>query len=240
MDPASSRPSVDRLRAAIRYGQQIALAEAAWMLAEKTRRALSVPAVREQDKQSIDKPAISPTPNPPRSVAARLRRFAGLAGKLRVLGFGKSRPRRRRTEIRFKDVIEDVRCQLLDDGRRIADAPAAFYLAWWPRSAAEVRFLQQLPSDHRLTVGPKELDEEFAAEVNAIYKCLNSRGYNPKFAEWQRRGELAEAEAKLEKSMNQRATALSLWEQITFPLRRRGDVVFRIQAPRDIFGSPGG
>ena len=37
---------------------------------------------------------------------------------------------------------------------------------------------------------------------------------------------------------DRRARALKLWEQVAFPYRRRGAVVYRIFAPRDIFGSP--
>jgi hypothetical protein len=37
-------------------------------------------------------------------------------------------------------------------------------------------------------------------------------------------------------SMNQRAVALDVWEQIAFPLRRRGDIIYRICAPREVLG----
>jgi hypothetical protein len=77
--------------------------------------------------------------------------------------------------------------------------------------------------------------------VKAIHECLNAHGYNPALAEWQRfesGDEAAEAATQMYKSLNQRSTAISLWEQIAFPLRRLGDIVFRIRAPRDVFGTP--
>ena len=39
-------------------------------------------------------------------------------------------------------------------------------------------------------------------------------------------------------SLNQAASALSIWDQIGIPIRLRGDIVFRIWAPRDVMGSP--
>ena len=39
-------------------------------------------------------------------------------------------------------------------------------------------------------------------------------------------------------SLNTQADALETWDHIGLPVRRRVEVVFRILAPRDVFGSP--
>jgi hypothetical protein len=38
--------------------------------------------------------------------------------------------------------------------------------------------------------------------------------------------------------LNTQADALGIWDKIAIPIRRRGDLVFRILAPRDVMGSP--
>jgi hypothetical protein len=148
----------------------------------------------------------------------------------------------RKDVVTFNDVIADVRRQLSDKGIRIAQVPTPFKLAWWPsNSTATEQYVEQLHSDYGQPLGPKKLNEEFAAEVNAIHECLNTHQHDPGLAKWQRLerdDEEAEAATQMYKSLNQRATAISLWEQIAFPLRRQGDILFRIRAPRDISGSP--
>lgn len=148
----------------------------------------------------------------------------------------------RKNDVTFNEVIAGVRSQLSDEGIRIAKVPTPFKLAWWPsNSTATEQYIEQLHSDYGQSSGPKKLSEEFAAEVKAIQECLNTHRHDPGLAKWQRLerdDEVAEAATQMYKSLNQRATAISLWEQIAFPLRKQGDILFRIRAPRDISGSP--
>jgi hypothetical protein len=90
------------------------------------------------------------------------------------------------------------------------------------------------PANSDLATGLEELRTEFSAEVKAIQDSLTDSGYVPHFAKWQRTKNV-HGQA-LYKSMNIRSTALSLWEQIAFPIRQHGDYVFRIWAPREVLG----
>lgn len=38
--------------------------------------------------------------------------------------------------------------------------------------------------------------------------------------------------------LNRRAEAMSLWDRLAVPVRVKGDVAYRIWAPRDVFGTP--
>lgn len=141
----------------------------------------------------------------------------------------------RKNDVTFANVIADVRRQLSDNGIRIADTPISFSDAWWQNSPSMAQYPeQQLKSDHGIPSGPKQLNEEFDAEVKAIHECLDRFERLPRFAKWQ---ETKDPNARLMyKSLNQRADALQIWEHIAFPLRRRGDIVFRIFAPRQVLG----
>lgn len=96
------------------------------------------------------------------------------------------------------------------------------------------RFHDQTLSDFGVYSGPEELKAEFDAEVKAIRECLHTLGYTPGLAKWQ---QSKDPNIRLMyEGLNLRGDALSMWEQIAFPLRRRGGVLFRIAAPRDVIG----
>lgn len=135
-----------------------------------------------------------------------------------------------KNEVTFQEVIACVRQRLSDEGIRIAETPTLFQHVWWPSSPT---FEIQLSSDYGMNSGPEYLNEEFDTEVKAIQECLEESGYVPDFEKWQ----LSEGPAgRVYSSLNTRAMALSVWERIAYPLRRRGDVVYRICAPREILG----
>jgi hypothetical protein len=131
------------------------------------------------------------------------------------------------------NLISDVRRQLSDEGVRISEAPTLFDLAWWPSSpAAMEKFVHHIYSDYGLS-GVKPLNNDFFAEVSAIQDVLK------KWSPATQTGDaLEDARNTVEADTNRRARAMSLWEKIAFPVRRSGDIVFRIRAPRDIFGTP--
>lgn len=131
----------------------------------------------------------------------------------------------------FANVIDCVRHQISDDGVRIAEAPTLFALAWWPNSPD---IAEQLLSDYGVPSGPKQLTEEFDAEVKAIHECLDKQGHAPGVAKWQKTKN--QNARRMYASLNQRAEALTVWGHTAFPFRRRGDVVFRISAPREVHG----
>ena len=140
----------------------------------------------------------------------------------------------RKNDITLGDLIADVRRQLSDKGSRIAEDPVPFQLAWWLTSpTAMEQHVQELHSEYGQPSGPKTLNEEFFAEVRAIQDVLKNSFPLTKTGD-----ELVDAGSEVEEGMNRRARAMSLWEQIAFPLRRYGDIIFRVRAPRDISGNP--
>jgi hypothetical protein len=147
------------------------------------------------------------------------------------------------------DLIRVVQKALPEAEWRIADTPAPFRAAFWPnnpwnKDAANIQ--KQLFSDYGMTAEPEQLSIDFYQELDVIQKCLDAMGNEPGLVEWQKpsrratreRPEAADAAEKMYKSMNQRAAALNLWGQIAIPFRRRGDLIYRIFAPRDVLGSP--
>jgi hypothetical protein len=139
---------------------------------------------------------------------------------------------RRGDDVTYASVITKIRNQLRDDGIRIANTPVPFRYVWWPLESNTIENL--LKSDYGITMGPVGLNDSFADEVKAIHDALDTLGHEPEFVQWQKVND-ANARA-LYKSMNQRSTALSVWEAIAFPLRRQGDLIFRICAPRQVGG----
>ncbi len=138
----------------------------------------------------------------------------------------------RKNDVTFANVIDGVRRQLSDEGGRIAEAPTPFNLAWWPNSLG---VNEQILSDYGVPSEPEHLTEEFDAEVKAIHECLDKLGHAPGVAKWQKTKD--QNARRTYASLNQQAEALSVWEHIAFPLRRGGDVVFRISAPREVLGA---
>ena len=138
-----------------------------------------------------------------------------------------------RTEVTFEQIVTDVRSKLKDDGARIADAPRPFRETWWPGATG---FGQELLSDYGVPTSFPEIERDFYDEVSAIRDSLKHAGHKPTLAEWQKVS--IDAGRRLMTSLNLRVDALSVWDKIAIPVRRRGDLVFRILAPRDVTGSP--
>jgi hypothetical protein len=137
----------------------------------------------------------------------------------------------------FQDIIDDVRRQLSDSGTRIAAAPLYFRSAWWPDPGRDIlKFRAELMSDYGVPTGPKEITDDFYAEVKAIEECLDRLEHGPNDAEPEKTTEWMAR--RIMESANQRATALSVWEKIAFPLRLRGNSVFHVVAPSNILGTP--
>ena len=82
----------------------------------------------------------------------------------------------------------------------------------------------------------KWIYEVFSEEVKAIRESLRDTGDEPELTEWQKGS--TGAARNLWISTNIQADALEFWEVIALPVRRRGDLIFRILAPRDVMGSP--
>jgi hypothetical protein len=91
---------------------------------------------------------------------------------------------------------------------------------------------------YRITANTKyeALEKEFYEEIKAIRETLDELGHEPELADWQKSS--IDAGRKMMSSLNQGVTAQDIWDQIGVPIRRRGDIVFRIWTPGDVFGSP--
>ena len=135
--------------------------------------------------------------------------------------------------VTYESIISRVREKLDCEPGRIAGAPAALWWSWWPINPD---FQDQLLSDYGVDTRFSTLEKEFREEVQAIRETLNELGHQPDVADWQKSS--IDAGGKMMKGLNQAATALSVWDHIGVPIRRRGDTVFRIWAPRDVMGSP--
>lgn len=138
-----------------------------------------------------------------------------------------------RTEVTFEQIIAAARSKLENGEARIADASCPFRATWWPGTPG---FEQELLSDYGMPTPVPELEEAFRDEVGAIQESLKEAGHTPALAGWQRGSRGAARTMMI--SLNTQADALGIWDEIGIPVRRRGDLVFRILAPRDVMGSP--
>ena len=129
-------------------------------------------------------------------------------------------------------ILNLVRTQLQRADDRIADKPTFLKLSWWPRSPS---FDERLTSDYGSASGQPALTEEFFDEVTAIQEALEKLGIHAPPPSWMGRSEVAQ---RLGRSLNQRATALGIWDQVAIPVRFRNNQVFRIWAPDDVMGTP--
>jgi len=137
------------------------------------------------------------------------------------------------SSITYIEIINRVREKLDCGPNRIADQPGPFPWCWWPSAPG---FANQLNSDYGMESGVPELEKEFHAEVEVIREALDQLGHEPTLTGWQ---ELSGAPTRrLMRSLDQAVTALTIWDAIGVPIRRKGDIVFLIRAPRDVLGSP--
>jgi hypothetical protein len=74
-----------------------------------------------------------------------------------------------------------------------------------------------------------DLEKEFQEEVEGITEALKELGWKL---------DAPDAPSRLNQTLKLRATALSIWAEIAMPIRRRGEIIFRLWPPRDVFGSP--
>ena len=125
-------------------------------------------------------------------------------------------------QITYKQIITAVRSRLEGGQETIADVPCPFRETWWP----ETPDFQTQPSSEL----EKWIYEVFSEEVKAIRGSLKDTGYEPELAEWQKGS--TRAARNLWTSTNIQAAALGFWEEIVIPVRRRGDLIFHILAPR--------
>lgn len=135
--------------------------------------------------------------------------------------------------ITYEDIIYRVRKKLGCGAERISDAPAPFRWSWWPYKP---NIVAELLSDYGMETGFPDLEKEFYEEIKAIEETLNELGWKPRVVKKQQN--VPEYLSKINQSIKIRAEAMSIWEEIAVPTRRRGEIIFRIWPPRDLLGSP--
>lgn len=133
----------------------------------------------------------------------------------------------------YSEIMVAVQSRLNCGRERIADAPVGFR---WTRSPSSPSLEARLLSDYGVSSNEPELKRQFRDEIAAITEALKGLGYRPKLTNWQKRA--SEARQRLMTSMNVAAEPLGLWDEISVPVRRKGDLAYRILAPRDVLGSP--
>ena len=97
--------------------------------------------------------------------------------------------------------------KLRDDGTRISDSPRPFLGTWWPGTTS---FEEELLSDYGVDGPSPELERAFHDEVNAIQDSLAESQDEP-----------ADPHQRMMLSLNLRAKALGIWEEIAIPVRRQ-------------------
>jgi hypothetical protein len=133
----------------------------------------------------------------------------------------------------YADVIAAARSRVGMSESRFAEEPQPFRATWWPGAPT---FEQQLLSDYGVETPMPDLSKDFFEEVAAIRDSLKELGHKVQLAGWQKSG--LEAGERMIEGLNRHAQALGFWDELCFPVRRRGDLVFRIQSPRDAMGTP--
>jgi hypothetical protein len=133
----------------------------------------------------------------------------------------------------YDDVLAAARSRVGVPESRFAEEPQPFRATWWPGAPT---LEQQLLSDYGVESPMPDLSKHFFEEVSAIRDSLKELGHKVQLAGWQKSG--LEAGERMMEGLNRHAEALGLWDELCFPLRRRGDLVFRIQSPRDAMGTP--
>jgi hypothetical protein len=136
-------------------------------------------------------------------------------------------------KITYETMIRSVREKLGCGSERISDAPTALRWSWWPDRPD---LQDELSSDYGMNTDFHTLEKEFREELQAIREALDQLGHEPELADWQKSS--SDARRRVMQSLNQSAEALNVWDEIGVPIRRRGNTVFRIWAPRDVMGSP--
>lgn len=112
---------------------------------------------------------------------------------------------------------------------RMADEPINRSLGWWPWPS-KPDFNDYLMSDYGMNDDDADarfsaLQKEYWEEIKAIREVLDEL-------------EKEENGRTITDHLNQTGRAIRIWEQIGVPIRRKGDTVFKIWAPRDVMGLP--
>lgn len=122
-------------------------------------------------------------------------------------------------ELTYPMIFSLVKKALNDDSKRmLIDTPLPFRKCWWPGS---FEFRDTLMSDYGMETEHKTIENDFFHEVGAIQHAI-----------------MDEKDTDIMDGANARAHAMKIWDTMFIPLRIVDRKVYRIWAPRDIFGTP--
>jgi hypothetical protein len=130
--------------------------------------------------------------------------------------------------MKTKDASLDSLIKCLRQDLHSADIAAEampLNLAWWPD---RLQTVVGLMAEDGIIEGPEAIVAEFNREVRTIQNYLDKieRGPDKRRPQDYSNEELVNSTLY---QFDQRQRALRIWEQIAFPIRRSGDVVFRIR-----------
>ena len=133
----------------------------------------------------------------------------------------------------YESVIASARTKLHCGPERISDTPGAYRWNWW---ATGPDLHDELLSNYAIGTCFAAIEKEFREEIETIRETLDELTPEPELADSP--DSVNGAERRMMKSLDRAAQALRIWDEISVPIRRRGDIVFRIWSPRDVMGSP--
>lgn len=128
--------------------------------------------------------------------------------------------------------VEAIRRTLSNGEYRLVPSPASLRVSWFPDFPSDS---EQLLSDYSAGTPDPEISRDFEDEVRAFREFLEDGSPC-------RSGldaiKLPPDADRFMSGLNRRAEAMSLWDRLAVPVRVKGNVAYRIWAPRDVFGTP--
>jgi hypothetical protein len=131
--------------------------------------------------------------------------------------------------------IDSVIKALPDGNRRLTHTPTHLSLSWFPDELAP-HFGEEIMSDYGMPTEHTDLEADFNKEVDAIKQWLEDNNVEGKLLDYEKSD--IPSVRKMFESIDRRSQAISLWNRYAIPLRIKKNWVYRIWAPRDIYGSP--
>ena len=137
---------------------------------------------------------------------------------------------------KVKFICKYVKSKIIDGDIRFVEEDMHLYKSYWPNNAD---FKERLFSDYG--VGYKDIrvvfEKQYYEEIKLISEALREldKGKDKDIGKFT---ELEKSQKEIEKFMKEGGLPSSIWEHIAIPYRTKGDLIFKITPPNDVFGSP--
>ncbi len=142
------------------------------------------------------------------------------------------------TEKESKNFIEQLIASFPDGDKRFIDSEFPLRKSWFP---IEPELIDDLNSDYGVVNKVTRLSSDFFKEVEVICNLLGAENIQQEIdrsKETNLNNRLVQSIKGIRQGMNIRGKALAIWNWYAIPLRLKGKTLYRIWAPRDIFGEP--